>query len=107
MERDRSQSSRLAQGVPPDSSSEAASALELIGLGVRFGGISALEDVTLRVLEGEIFGSVGREGAGKSVLLRAAAGRIEPSVGAISVLGVPSGSSESAPCRIASGRRVS
>jgi ABC-type multidrug transport system ATPase subunit len=73
--------------VPPDAPSEATPALELIGLSVRFGGTPALEDVSLRVRQGEIFGLVGRPRAGKSVLLRAVAGRIEPSAGAVSVLG--------------------
>jgi len=87
-------SGRPAPGVPPDAPSEAAPALELIGLSVRFGDTPVLEDVSLSVRQGEIFGLVGRPRAGKSVLLRAVAGRIEPSAGAVSVLGAPHRSSE-------------
>jgi ABC-2 type transport system ATP-binding protein len=80
--------------APIGAPSEATSAIELIGLCVRFGATPALEDVSLRVREGEIFGLVGREGAGKSILLRAVAGQIAPSAGAISVLDAPNRSSE-------------
>jgi ABC-type multidrug transport system ATPase subunit len=94
MERDRSDPDRPAtSGAPPDASSEAKPALELLGLSVGFDGKPALQDVSLSVREGEIFGLVGREGAGKSVLLRAVAGRMKPSAGAILVLGAPHGSS--------------
>jgi ABC-2 type transport system ATP-binding protein len=78
-----------AASSPAGASSEAASAIELIGLSVRFGGRTALEDVSLRVREGEIFGLVGPEGAGKSALLRAVVGQIAPSAGAIRLRGAP------------------
>jgi ABC-2 type transport system ATP-binding protein len=70
-------------------------AVDLIGLCVGFGATPALEGINLRVREGEIFGLVGREGAGKSVLLRSVVGHIEPSAGAISVFGAPPGAPES------------
>jgi ABC-type multidrug transport system ATPase subunit len=74
-----------APAAAPDSgtASQTASAIELIGLSVRFGGRPALEDVSLSVRQGEIFGLVGPEGAGKSVLLRAVVGQIVPSAGTI------------------------
>lgn len=69
--------------------SAALNALDLIGLSVRLGGRTTLEDVDLSVRDGEILGLIGREGAGKSVLLRAVAGRIASSAGAIRVQGAP------------------
>ena len=88
---------RAAPGasLPAAAPGEAVRAIELIGLCVRFGATPALEDISLSVREGEIFGLVGREGAGKSVLLRSVSGQIEPSAGAISVLGAPRQAPES------------
>ncbi len=47
-----------------------ASALELESITKRFGGVTALADVTLRVRRGEVHGLVGENGAGKSTLLK-------------------------------------
>lgn len=43
-------------------------------LGVRYGGVAALSDVSLRVEQGEVVGIVGPNGAGKSTLLNAICG---------------------------------
>jgi ABC-type sugar transport system ATPase subunit len=45
-------------------------ALELEDITKRFGGVTALEHVTLRVRRGEVHGLVGENGAGKSTLLK-------------------------------------
>lgn len=52
-------------------------------LGRRFGEVSALEDVTLSIDEGEFIGVIGRSGAGKSTLLRLLNRLIEPTSGRI------------------------
>lgn len=49
----------------------------------------ALEDVSLRLEEGEIMGLVGVNGAGKTTLLRMLAGLSLPDQGAVEVLGHP------------------
>jgi branched-chain amino acid transport system ATP-binding protein len=57
--------------------------LSLDALRVRYGPLEALHGVSLAVEEGEVVAVVGRNGAGKSSLLRAVAGRIRPSEGRI------------------------
>lgn len=57
--------------------------LKIKGLTCRFGAVTALEDVTLSISEGEFIGIIGRSGAGKSTLLRLINRLIEPSSGKI------------------------
>ncbi|MCT1450287.1 ABC transporter ATP-binding protein [Corynebacterium sp. p3-SID1194] len=52
-----------------------------------FGGFTALEDVSFKVREGEIFGVVGPNGAGKTTLLNCLEGLDRPSSGHVEVLG--------------------
>lgn len=47
----------------------------------------ALSDVSLRVEAGEIFGLVGRNGQGKTTLIKTTCGLIEPSAGRVRVFG--------------------
>ena len=53
------------------------------------GELLVLDDVRLRVEEGEIVGLLGRSGSGKSTLLRLIAGLSQPSSGEVSYLGKP------------------
>jgi ATP-binding cassette, subfamily F, member 3 len=55
--------------------------VELEGASVELGGRMILSGVDLTVLRGERVGVVGENGAGKSVLLRALVGELEPSIG--------------------------
>ncbi|MDZ3992941.1 Methionine import ATP-binding protein MetN [Pseudomonas sp. Teo4] len=57
--------SRFEQEIEHDTAQ-----LHLRGIHKRYGAVSALEGVDLRVRRGEIFGIIGRSGAGKSSLLR-------------------------------------
>jgi energy-coupling factor transport system ATP-binding protein len=56
-------------------------------LGVRYGPVVALRDVSLSVRRGEVVALMGRNGAGKSTLLRALTGLATPAVGAVRVVG--------------------
>ena len=65
----------------------AAPALEVTGLGKRYGSSWALRDCTLTIPAGSVTALVGPNGAGKTTLLQLAVGLIKPDVGAVSVLG--------------------
>jgi ABC-2 type transport system ATP-binding protein len=51
-----------------------------------FGTIKALDNVTLRVREGEIYGLLGPNGAGKTTLIRSIVGLVVPESGTVTVL---------------------
>ncbi len=51
--------------------------------------VLAVNDLTLSINKGEIFGIVGPNGAGKSTMLKMLMGFIRPSSGAISIFGLP------------------
>ncbi|WP_456696153.1 ATP-binding cassette domain-containing protein [Aeromicrobium sp. P5_D10] len=52
-----------------------------------FPGVTALADVSLEVLPGEVHALVGENGAGKSTLMAIAAGALEPNEGTVKVNG--------------------
>ena len=62
-------------------------AVDVEGVAKRFGDIKALDGVTLRVRQGEIYGLLGPNGAGKTTLIRAIVGLIAPDAGTVTVLG--------------------
>ncbi|MDH3537491.1 MAG: ATP-binding cassette domain-containing protein, partial [Gammaproteobacteria bacterium] len=57
--------------------------LEISHVTKRFGGLTALDDVTFRVAEGEIRGLIGPNGAGKSTMFKNIAGFYTPTSGDI------------------------
>ncbi len=57
--------------------------LEVSGVRLRFGGVKALDDVTLQVRQGEVHAVVGPNGAGKSSLLNCISGLYRPQPGSI------------------------
>lgn len=57
--------------------------LEVVDLGVRFGGVWAVHDFNLQIEEGEIHGFIGPNGAGKSVLFSLINGRNKPTTGSV------------------------
>lgn len=62
-------------------------AIEIKGLGKRFGDVEAVKDLTFSVDSGEIFGFMGHNGAGKTTAMRMLLGLTRPSSGTASVLG--------------------
>ena len=61
--------------------------LQMISMSKRYGGVRAVDDVTLEVSPGEVHGLVGENGAGKSTMIRCAAGTVIPDAGRILVDG--------------------
>jgi len=61
--------------------------LTVQGLGKRFGGLTALADVSFEVPEGSIVGVMGANGAGKTTLFSLIAGNTRPSAGDIRYAG--------------------
>ncbi|HKW03364.1 MAG TPA: ABC transporter ATP-binding protein [Vicinamibacterales bacterium] len=62
-------------------------AIETASLSKRYGRVRALEDLSLTVQAGEIFGFLGQNGAGKTTTIRLLLGLIAPSSGRAAVLG--------------------
>jgi ABC-type branched-subunit amino acid transport system ATPase component len=57
--------------------------LRAVGLGRRYGGVAAVEDVDLEIYSGETVGVIGANGAGKSTLIGLLSGAIRPTSGDI------------------------
>jgi branched-chain amino acid transport system ATP-binding protein len=65
----------------------AEAALSVHGLGVRYGAVPAVRDVSFEVAKGEIVGLIGPNGAGKSTTLHAIMGLVAAQSGAVKVAG--------------------
>jgi branched-chain amino acid transport system ATP-binding protein len=65
--------------------------LEVEGLTKRFGGLTANEDVSFTLREGEIMGLIGPNGAGKTTVFNSLAGFFPPTSGTIRLDGAPVG----------------
>jgi ABC-2 type transport system ATP-binding protein len=58
-------------------------------LSKRYGDVTAVENLSLRVAEGEIYAFLGLNGAGKTTTIRMLLGMIKPTRGSATVLGKP------------------
>jgi sulfate-transporting ATPase len=65
--------------------------LEVRDLSVRFGGVVALDGMSLSVHPGEVVGLIGPNGAGKTTAIDAITGFVRPSAGEVLLDGVPIG----------------
>jgi ABC-2 type transport system ATP-binding protein len=65
----------------------AAPVIEIAHLSKRYGDIVAVDDVSLRVEQGQIYALLGLNGAGKTTLIRTLLGMIAPTAGTVHVLG--------------------
>jgi len=65
----------------------ASLAIEASGLTKRFGNFIAVNDLSLNIRRGEIYGFLGLNGAGKTTTIRMLLGMIRPSAGTVSLFG--------------------
>ena len=72
-----------SSGLPKDSASVIGSGLEVTGLTVRYGEVTAVREVSLRGPMGSIVGLVGPNGAGKTTIFNACSGLLRPSQGRV------------------------
>jgi sulfate-transporting ATPase len=66
----------------------APATLEVRDVGVRFGGVTALDSVSLRVEPGQVVGLIGPNGAGKTTFIDAVTGFNTPATGTLLLNGV-------------------
>ena len=66
----------------------AGDALVVEGLVRRFGAVTALSGLSLRIGRGELYGLVGPDGAGKTTAVRAFSGLLDPDEGKVTVFGM-------------------
>jgi ABC-2 type transport system ATP-binding protein len=71
-------------------------AIVTTALGKRYGPVTALESLDLRVEPGEVFGFLGPNGAGKTTTIRLLLGLLQPSSGSAEVLGHTAGTASTA-----------
>jgi branched-chain amino acid transport system ATP-binding protein len=67
----------------PERTPESPPRLEARDVTVRFGGLTALDTVSVRVEEGEILGLIGPNGSGKTTLLNVLSGFVKPVSGSL------------------------
>lgn len=76
--------SAMVQGTAaPEAARGGAPVLRLTDIELGFGGVKAINKVSLEVRKGEILAIIGPNGAGKSTLLNVCIGRLAPDSGAV------------------------
>ena len=63
------------------------SSIEIKSLSKKFGNVLAVDDISLKVKEGEIFGFLGPNGAGKSTTMMILITLLKPTIGSALVAG--------------------
>jgi branched-chain amino acid transport system ATP-binding protein len=61
--------------------------LRIEGVGMKFGGLNALSDVTFDVMKGSVVGLIGPNGSGKTTLMNIVSGVYKPTAGAVRFAG--------------------
>ena len=73
--------------------------LRVDAVGVSFGGLTALEDVSLTVAHGEVVGVIGPNGAGKTTLFNVICGFVRPDAGDVALARALAARRPAAPAR--------
>jgi ABC-2 type transport system ATP-binding protein len=79
--------------VQPAPADTRETAVAVGGLTKRYGSRTVVDDLSLTVRRGEVFGFLGPNGAGKTTTLRMLLGLVRPTSGSVTVLGRPAGAS--------------
>ncbi len=72
---------------PPATAARAEPIIRIAGVSRHFGSFTAVDDVSLDIHRGEVFGLIGHNGAGKSTLFKMMLGLLAPSAGRIEIAG--------------------
>jgi ribosome-dependent ATPase len=75
--------------IPARAQGKAEIAIDAKGLTRKFGDFTAVQDVTLSIERGEIFGFLGSNGCGKSTTMKMLTGLLPPSEGTATLFGSP------------------
>jgi ABC-type multidrug transport system ATPase subunit/ABC-type multidrug transport system permease subunit len=75
--------------LPPLKRHGGAPAIEAEALTMRFGDFTAVDDVSIRIEQGEIFGFLGSNGCGKTTTMKMLTGLLQPSSGSARLFGRP------------------
>ena len=75
--------------IEPVNGTATAAAVSLSGLSKHFGPVRAVDDVTLDIPAGGVYGLLGPNGSGKTTLLSMLAGFLRPTAGELTLLGQP------------------
>jgi ABC-type Fe3+/spermidine/putrescine transport system ATPase subunit len=81
------ESSTASEGSVADRGEMGRPSVELRSVTKRFGELTAVDDLSLRVVEGEFFTLLGPSGCGKTTTLRMVAGFEEPTAGRLLIDG--------------------
>jgi manganese transport system ATP-binding protein len=73
--------------VPNPDTAQQVPALDISGLTVRYGPVTALDDVSMTVRPGRICGMIGMNGSGKSTLFKSIMGLVRPTSGRVTIAG--------------------
>src|SRR3990172_7744910 len=77
----------MTPGAEAEVAARGETLLSVSGVSRYFGGLAALQDVSLHIRAGEIYGLIGPNGAGKTTLFNVLTGLYKTDAGSISLYG--------------------